>query len=43
LITGEADKSIKIWKQDTEASELTHPVDMKVWRKKCIAQAKERF
>lgn len=43
LITGEADKSIKIWKQDETASELTHPIDMVAWRKKCIAQAKERF
>jgi pleiotropic regulator 1 len=43
LITGEADKSIKIWKQDETASELSHPVDMKAWRKKCIAQSKERF
>ena len=43
LITGEADKSIKIWKQDEEASELSHPVDMVAWRKKCIAQAKQRY
>lgn len=43
LITGEADKSIKIWKQDETASELTHPIDMKGFRKKCIAQAKERY
>lgn len=43
LVTGEADKSIKIWKPDPEASELTHPVDMAAWRKECIAQAKERY
>jgi pleiotropic regulator 1 len=43
LITGEADKSIKIYKQDDSASELTHPVDMKSWRKECIARSKERF
>ena len=43
LITGEADKSIKIYKPDAEASELTHPIDMKAWRKKCIAEAKERY
>lgn len=42
LITGEADKSIKIWKQNDEASELTHPVDMTGWRKKCLAEAKQR-
>lgn len=43
LITGEADKTIKIWKQDEEASELSHPIDMKAWRKTCIAQAKQRY
>ena len=43
LITGEADKSIKIWKPDESASELTHPIDMKSWRKTCIALSKERF
>ena len=37
LIVGEADKTIKIWKQDESASELSHPVDMEAWRKKCIA------
>ncbi|KAF8542121.1 WD40-repeat-containing domain protein [Trichophaea hybrida] len=29
LITGEADKTIKIWKQDEEATEETHPMDWK--------------
>lgn len=29
LITGEADKTIKIWKQDENATEETHPLD---WR-----------
>ena len=29
LITGEADKTIKIWKQDEDASEETHPLDWK--------------
>lgn len=43
LITGEADKSIKIWKQDAEASELTDPIDMASWRRKCIAEAKQRY
>lgn len=43
LITGEADKSIKIWKQDDEASEVSHPIDMAGWRKKCIAEAKQRY
>lgn len=27
LITGEADKTIKIWKEDEEATEETHPLD----------------
>ena len=43
LISGEADKTIKIWKQDESASELSHPVDMASWRKKCIAEAKQRY
>ena len=43
LITAEADKSIKIWKQDDEASELTHPIDMVAWRKKCLKEAKARY
>lgn len=42
LITGEADKTIKIWKQNDEASELTHPIDMTGWRKKCLTEAKQR-
>ncbi|KAF3203339.1 pre-mRNA-splicing factor prp46 [Orbilia oligospora] len=29
LITGEADKTIKIWKQDEDATEETHPLDWK--------------
>jgi pleiotropic regulator 1 len=29
LITGESDKSIKIWKADDEATEETHPLDWK--------------
>jgi len=43
LVTGEADKTIKIWKQDDEASELSHPIDMKAWRRTCQAQAKQRY
>ena len=43
LITGEADKSIKIWKQDDEASELSHPIDILNWRKKCLKEAKQRY
>ena len=43
LITCEADKTIKIWKEDDRASELSHPIDMPKWRKKCIAEAKRRY
>lgn len=43
LITGEADKSIKIYKQDDDASELTHPINVKEWRKHYIAAMKERY
>lgn len=42
LVTGEADKTIKIWKRNEEASELTHPIDIKGWRKQCLAEARQR-
>ncbi|KAF9339166.1 pre-mRNA-splicing factor prp46 [Linnemannia elongata] len=29
LITGEADKTIKIWKEDDQATPETHPLDWK--------------
>ncbi|KAJ2067412.1 hypothetical protein GGI08_001390, partial [Coemansia sp. S2] len=29
LITGEADKTIKIWKEDDEATEDSHPIDFR--------------
>ena len=29
LITGEADKTIKIWKEDADATPETHPIDWK--------------
>lgn len=41
LITCEADKTIKIWKENDEATEETHPIDMKGWTKKC--QTIKRF
>eukprot|EP01063_Lacrimia_lanifica_P034791 TRINITY_DN6519_c0_g1_i1.p1 TRINITY_DN6519_c0_g1~~TRINITY_DN6519_c0_g1_i1.p1 ORF type:complete len:488 (+),score=194.85 TRINITY_DN6519_c0_g1_i1:79-1542(+) len=34
LITGEADKTIKIWKEDETATEETHPIDWKPQRQK---------
>jgi pleiotropic regulator 1 len=43
LITGEADKSIKIWKPHEDASEMTHPIDMVGWRKKCLKEAMQRY
>ena len=43
LITCEADKTVKIWKQDDEASDATHPIDMASWRKQCIAESKMRY
>jgi len=43
LVTCEADKTVKIWKQEDDASELTHPIDMVAWRKKCLKEAKQRY
>lgn len=37
FITCEADKTIKIWKENTEATEDTHPIDMKGWSKQCLS------
>ena len=34
LITGEADKTIKVWKEDTSATPETHPIDMDSWTEK---------
>mmetsp|Transcript_12283 Transcript_12283/g.12683 ORF Transcript_12283/g.12683 Transcript_12283/m.12683 type:complete len:483 (+) Transcript_12283:19-1467(+) len=38
FITCEADKTIKIWRENTEATEDSHPIDMKGWTKSCLAQ-----
>mmetsp|Transcript_18105 Transcript_18105/g.27311 ORF Transcript_18105/g.27311 Transcript_18105/m.27311 type:complete len:489 (+) Transcript_18105:103-1569(+) len=35
LITCEADKTIKIWKEDTDADPESHPIDMESWSKFC--------
>lgn len=43
FITGEADKSIKIWKEDENAVEEEHPIDMKAWSKVCKAEARGRY
>lgn len=37
LVTAEADKTIKIWKEDTDASPESHPVDMERWTAECRA------
>lgn len=33
LVTCEADKTVKIWKEDSEATPETHPIDMVEWAK----------
>lgn len=38
LVTCEADKTIKIWKESAEATEDSHPIDMKSWTKECLTQ-----
>lgn len=37
LITCEADKSIKIWRENASASDETHPIDTRGWSKQCLA------
>jgi pleiotropic regulator 1 len=37
LITCEADKSIKVWREDSDATPETHPVDMAGWSAFCRA------
>ncbi|KAJ1434486.1 WD40-repeat-containing domain protein [Ochromonadaceae sp. CCMP2298] len=37
LVTCEADKTIKIWKENPVSTEETDPVDMKTWSKECLA------
>ena len=36
LVTCEADKTIKVWKEDAEATEDSHPIDMAAWTKQCL-------
>lgn len=35
LVTGQADKTLKIFKEDLEATEDSHPVDMSAWTTQC--------
>lgn len=37
LITGEADKTIKIWQEDPDATEESHPINMASWTKEYLA------
>ena len=43
LVTGEADKSIKIWKEKEDISEEDEPIDMAGWRKTYIEQSRQRI
>ena len=43
LVTGHADKSIQIWRQDEEASAISHPIDTEGWEKTCRARALEQY
>ena len=36
LVTCEADKSIKIWKENAASTEDTDPVDMDTWTRECL-------
>lgn len=40
LITGEADKTIKIWREDAEATEESHPIDEKSWVRECLTSSR---
>ena len=37
LITAEADKTIKIWREDPDATPASHPIDMAAWEEQCRA------
>lgn len=36
LVTCEADKSIKIWKENPLSTEASDPIDMDAWSKECL-------
>ena len=40
LITCEADKTIKIWKENRDSTEDTDPIEMEGWTKQCLALKK---
>ncbi len=33
LVTCEADKTVKIWREDSSATPESHPIDMSAWKK----------
>ena len=41
FITCEADKSVKVWQEDPEASEESHPIDMNAWTQ--VFRAPKRY
>jgi len=40
LITCEADKTIKIWKENALSTEESDPIDMKAWSRECLSMKK---
>lgn len=42
LVTCEADKTVKIWREDETATEESHPIDAAAWRRRCLKEAKRR-
>lgn len=36
LVTCEADKTIKIWRENRESTDEVHPIDMQQWTKECL-------
>ena len=41
LITCEADKTIKVWREDPDATPESHPIDMETWTRMC--RKRKRF
>jgi len=35
LLTAEADKTIKVWREDPDATPESHPIDMAAWTTEC--------
>ena len=43
LITTECDKTIKIYKEDSEATPEKHPVDMRAWSTLSLCRKRKRY